>query len=99
MPVIRVARVCWLARSRSSTRIGSSTCTATPRSARLSTARSRLKALSSRSIRAVAASERWLALSETISTTGASPRASALSKSSGTTTTGSVNFDLRSCAS
>jgi hypothetical protein len=37
---------------------------------RLSSARSRLKPPSSRSIRAVLASERWFALSETISTTG-----------------------------
>jgi hypothetical protein len=40
-----------------------------------------------------------LALSETISTTGTSPRTSAASKSSGTTTTGSLNVERRSRAS
>ena len=99
MPVMRVARVCVLARSRSSICIGSSSCAETPRSARLSSARSRLKPPSRRSIRAVLASERWFALSETISTIGASPRTSAASKSAGTTTTGSLNVERRSRAS
>jgi hypothetical protein len=43
--------------------------------------------------------DRWFALSDTISTTGPSPRTSAASKSFGTTTTGSPKRALRNCAS
>ena len=99
MPVIWVARVCVLARSRSSTCMGSSSSSDTPRSARLSVARSRLNPLSSRAIGPAPANERWLALSETSSTMGDSPRCSAASKPAGTTTTGSASLALRSCAS
>ena len=99
IPVNRVARVCVLAKSRSSTRTGSSSSSDTPRSARLKVARSRLKAASRASTRRSPDWERWFALSATTSSSGASPRSKAASKSFGTTTTGSPKVALRSCAS
>ena len=99
MPVTWVARVCVLARSRSSTCIGSSNSGDTPRSARLSVARSRLKPASSRVRRPVPDSACLFALSLTTSSKGASPRSSAASKSTGTTSTGSASVAARNCAS
>ena len=96
MPVMRVARVCVLgevalldvASARAAARRDAAQRQAQHRALAAEAAEQPLDP------RRCSPRERWLALSETISTTGASPRASAASKSAGTTTTGSLKRRL-----
>ena len=99
IPVYCAARVWLLAKSRSCTLIGDSSVTDTPRNAKLKVARSWLNCLSSCATRGTPDSLCLLELSLTTSTSGASPRTMAASKSAGTTTTGSPSLESRSCCS
>ena len=99
MPVIWVARVWVLARSRCCTSTTVCSSGATPRMARPRLARSWLKAVSSRVSAAEPAWAWRLPLSLTTSSRGTSPRRSWASKSAGTFSTGLSSLELRSRAS